>query len=249
MVQPSVDANGQKTAALVAGELRRRIATGALRPGDRLPPEDGLMEEFSLARTTLREALRILEFEGIITVIRGRRGGPLVTSPLVEHLARSLALHLQLGGATLGDLHDARQLIEPHLAGTLASVHTDEDLTALEDAIAAAATAAKAEDNEAFGLAATTVYETLVQRAGNKTLSLVALMLHEVVSQYYRSASSETTAEMRQRAIRSYRRLRRYIEDGDATGAAEHWRKHLAFTIEQIDRNRPLEVFHGKSRS
>lgn len=233
-----------KTSTLVAAELRRRIATGELAPGDRLPPEDGLMEEFDLARTTLREALRVLESEGLITVQRGRNGGPRVTSPPIDGLARMLALHLQLEGTTVGDLDDARQLIEPHLAARLAEHHTDEDLEALEDAIALAATAARAGDRDAFGVAAAGVHETLVERAGNRTLAVLARMLHEVVEEYYRFAARSSDVELMERAVRSYRKLRRFIEDGDAEGAAAHWRRQLRFTIANIDRDEELDLFH-----
>lgn len=232
-----------KTSAVVASELRRRIATGELQPGDRLPPEDGLMQEFDLARTTLREALRVLESEGLITVQRGRNGGPRVTQPPVDRLARMFALHLQLEQTTVGDLDRARQLIEPHLAASMASSHSPEDLEALEDAIAQAATAAKANDTVAFAAAASAVHQTLVEHAGNTTLALVARMLREVVNEYYRSAAANTSVEMMERAVRSYRRLRRFIEDGDAEGAAEHWRRQMAFTIEHMDQDRALEVF------
>jgi GntR family transcriptional repressor for pyruvate dehydrogenase complex len=232
-----------KTSTLVAGELRRRIATGELGPGDRLPPEDGLMEEFDLARTTLREALRVLESEGLITVARGRNGGPRVTSPPIDRLARMFAVHLQLEGTTLGDLDDARQLIEPHLAARLAEHHTPEDLEALEAAIASAAKAARADDRDAFGIAAAGVHQTLVERAGNHTLAVVARMLHEVVEEFYRYAARGSDVELMERAVRSYRKLRRYIEDGDADGAAAHWRRQLRFTIANVDRDRPLDLF------
>jgi GntR family transcriptional regulator, transcriptional repressor for pyruvate dehydrogenase complex len=232
-----------KTSALVAAELRRRIATGELQPGDRLPPEDGLMEEFDLARTTLREALRVLESEGLITVQRGRNGGPRVTSPPVDRLARMFAVHLQLEATTLGDLDDARQLIESHLAAHLAEHHTDEDIEALEDAIAAAAIAARSGDREAFGVAAAGVHETLVERAGNQTLALIAKTLHEVVEEFYRLGASSSDAAVMERAVRSYRKLRRLIEVGDAEGAAAHWRRQMSYTISGLGRDRQLDVF------
>ncbi|MEU1168737.1 GntR family transcriptional regulator, partial [Streptomyces sp. NPDC005921] len=50
-----------KTAELVAGHLRRQIVRGELKPGDALPPESGLMEQFGISRPTLREAFRVLE--------------------------------------------------------------------------------------------------------------------------------------------------------------------------------------------
>lgn len=233
----------EKAAAVVAAELRRRIATGELAPGDRLPPEDGLMEEFDLARTTLREALRILESEGIIAVHRGRRGGPRVTSPPIDRLARGLALHLQLDGTTIGDLDDARQLIEPQLAAAMARSHTEADLERLEDAIADAVQAARTGDRDSFGRTAAAVHEVIFERGGNATLAVLARMLHEVVEAYYRLAVGSADEELMEKAIRSYRKLRRYIEAGDADGAAEHWRRHMAFTIAQLDRDRPIQVF------
>lgn len=201
------------------------------------------MEEFDLARTTLREALRVLESEGLITVERGRNGGPRVTSPPVDRLARMFAMHLQLGGTNMGDLDDARQLIEAHLAAQLAEHHTDQDIDALEDAIAEAATAARAGDREAFGLAAAGVHQTLVERAGNHTLALVAKTLHEVVEAFYRMGAHGSDVELMERAVRSYRRLRRFIETGDAQGAAEHWRRHMGYTIGGVGRDRRLDVF------
>lgn len=242
LAEPVV-ARPPKTSTLVAAELRRRIAAGELSPGDRLPPEDGLMAEFDLARTTLREALRVLESEGLITVQRGRNGGPRVASPPIDRLAGVFGLHLQLDGATLGDLDDARQLIEPHLAARLAEDHTTEDIEALEDAIAAAAVAARADDREAFGVAAAGIHQTLVERAGNHTLALLAKVLHEVVEEYYRFAAKGSDVALMERAVRSYRRLRRYIEDGDAEGAAAHWRRQMGFTISKLDRDQPLELF------
>ena len=243
LIPEAVPARPPKSSTLVARELRRRIATGELKPGDRLPPEDGLMEEFDLARTTLREALRVLESEGLITVQRGRNGGPRVTSPPIDRIARMLALHLQLQGTSMGDLDDARQLIESHLAAQMAKEHAPEDLDALEDAIAAAATAAKADDRDAFGRAAAGVHQTLVERSGNTTLAVVARMLHEVVEEYYRFAAQTSDVALMERAVRSYRRLRRYIEDGDADGAATHWRTHMSYTIGKLDRQRPLDLF------
>ena len=63
---------GARTASeTVAEAIRARIATGALRPGDMLPSERSLLDEFGVARPTMREALRILESDGLVSVRRG----------------------------------------------------------------------------------------------------------------------------------------------------------------------------------
>src|SRR5437764_12461634 len=119
-----------KTGEMIAERLRRRIARGELAIGERLPPEDELTATFGIARTTLREALRILESQGLLEIRRGRTGGPVVTMPRIDSLAEGLAVTLQLQGTTAGDLDVARQLIEPRLAGRLADAHTPDDLAA-----------------------------------------------------------------------------------------------------------------------
>ena len=70
-----------KAASLVAASLRRRIVLGDLGEGDALPNETELMRFYEVSRPTLREALRILETESLISVKRGARGGARVVRP------------------------------------------------------------------------------------------------------------------------------------------------------------------------
>ena len=74
----------KKTHELVADKIRRQIVAGDLAEGERLPPEDDLTAQFGVARTTLREALRVLESQGLLAIRRGRGGGPVVTHPDLE---------------------------------------------------------------------------------------------------------------------------------------------------------------------
>ena len=99
-----------KMADIVAEDLRRQIIAGELREGDPLPPEDQLMGHAGVARTTVREALRILESEGLLIVRRGAGGGARIKTPSVANVARYIGLVLQSQGATLKDVYDARLL-------------------------------------------------------------------------------------------------------------------------------------------
>src|SRR3954453_22691072 len=110
-----------KTAELVANKIRRQIVTGQLHEGDALPSENVLMEEFGISRPTLREAYRILESEGLITVRRGARGGARVLEPSSDVVARNAGLVLQHRHATVADVLDARAIVEAPAAGMLAS--------------------------------------------------------------------------------------------------------------------------------
>jgi len=118
---PTVAVRVPKTAELIADHIRRQIVRGELHEGDALPPENMLMEEFSINRPTLREAFRILESEGLITVRRGALGGARVHVPTAENAARYASLVLQHRGANLQDVLDARVIIEAPAAAMVAA--------------------------------------------------------------------------------------------------------------------------------
>src|SRR3954466_3379097 len=117
----------RKTHALVADQLRRQILTGELTEGQRLPAEEVLTAQFGVARTTLREALRVLESQGLITIRRGRGGGPVGAHPHPEPIPMAVAASLQLQGWSVGALDAPRRLIETQIAGQLARRHCPED--------------------------------------------------------------------------------------------------------------------------
>ncbi len=199
----------KKTHEIVSDELRQRIVSGELTEGQRLPPEDELTAQFGVARTTLREALRVLESQGLIAIRRGRGGGPVVTHPSLEPIAMALAVTLQINGTTFGDLDAARQMIEPQIAGQLAKHHDDNDLAALEAALELASEAAERNDRQAFGLAAAGFHETLVECSGNDTLAMLTKLLQSLVRAYYLVNMDNVDQALMRRAVRGYRKLRR----------------------------------------
>jgi DNA-binding FadR family transcriptional regulator len=231
-----------KAHEVVADEIRQRIVRGELAEGERLPPEDELTTQFGVARTTLREALRVLESQGLISVKRGRSGGPVVTHPDLAPISMALGVALQLKGTTIGDLDDARQLIEPELARRLAKDHSEEDLAVLEAAIDRAEEAAQRGDGMAFGFAAVDVHAALVESAGNQTLATLTGLLQSMLREYYTRRMDEVEQELMMRALRSYQKLLRLIRAGDADGAADLWRATMQYTIGARDRSAPVKV-------
>ena len=172
-VDPATSVRVPKTAELVAAHIRRRIVRGELREGDALPPESVLMDEFAISRPTLREAFRILESEGLITVRRGARGGARVQIPTSEVAARYAGLVLQHRGTTLADVLDARVIVEAPAAGIVAG---------RRDRAKAAAELRRwleehpAEDAPQFH----GFNRLLVQLTGNETLILLTTMLEAI---------------------------------------------------------------------
>jgi DNA-binding FadR family transcriptional regulator len=223
-----------KTAELVADRLRRQIVRGELSEGDALPPETQLLEQFGVSRPTLREAFRVLEAESLISVRRGSRGGARVHAPDVAVAARYAALLLQVKGATLKDVYDARIILEPPAAGLVARRATKSDIDRLQAALDAEASAV--DDRVSHGEAATHFHETMIRLAGNRTLAVLAGMLHEIIVHHtYYSTSTATglddceadSSRDERRATRAHARLLELVRAGDADGAEEFWRVHM----------------------
>src|SRR5688500_2527688 len=172
----------------VADELRALIVSGDLSEGDSLGHEAELVERFGVSRPSLREALRILEAEGLITVVRGVLGGVVVHEPDERMTARTAALVLQARNVSLADVFDARSVIEPTAVRQIASARSRR-AAANELRTLIREQEAVIEDPEAFGRANGRFHARLVELAGNQTLGIVAEMLNEVVARAVVAAS------------------------------------------------------------
>lgn len=116
-----------KMSESVAQDIVHDIVARGLGIGDRLPPEAAMLSEYSVSRESLREALRILEVQGLIVIRRGPGGGPVVSGIDPRNLARTSALYFHLAGATYDELFDTWQSIEPILSAKVAQ-STDRGL-------------------------------------------------------------------------------------------------------------------------
>lgn len=216
---------------IIADELRALIVNGEVADGDSLGREPDLVEQFGVSRPSLREALRILEAEGLITVVRGVLGGVVVRAPDVRMTARTAAVLLRSRNVTFGDVHDARNVIEPAAARALAGSPNRKDAVA-ELRPLVDAQAAVIDDPERFGEANAAFHERLVVLAGNQTLAIVAEMLNEVVAravaEVSQTRSSRDSQATRKRGIRSQERLLELIAVGAGIEAEDHWRAHMA---------------------
>jgi len=238
----TADGVKRKTHAVLADELRARILSGELAEGERLPVEEDLTVQFGVARTTLREALRVLESQGLITIRRGRGGGPIVTHPDLGPISMALAVSLQLQGTSMADLDEARRLIEPQIAGRLARDHRPEELEPLAQAIEVASEAAERDDAMAFGLAAAGVHDALVEASGNTTLTTLTKLLQHMVRGYYTRNADRFDQRLMRRAVRGYRKLLDLIEAGDEDGAVAHWDATMRYTIASRDPDEPVRA-------
>jgi GntR family transcriptional repressor for pyruvate dehydrogenase complex len=109
-----------KLSEAIAGELVRDIVASGMRIGDHLAPEATMLVDYGVGRESLREALRLLESQGLITIKRGPGGGPVVAGVDPLYLARTASLFFHVGGATYDEVLEAWQVLEPALAAQIA---------------------------------------------------------------------------------------------------------------------------------
>ena len=220
-----------KAAEVVAAELRRQIVTGRLKPGDKLHPENVLTTEFEISRPTLREALRLLESESLITISRGKHGGARVSSIDLSAAARQVGVFLQLEGTTLQDVWLARTVIEPPAAALLAARRDLVAFAALEANIEEAREAAQHDLIRYADLSAE--FSLLITRhCGSKTIHLMASLIYDIIRRQHehvteRTSSRSSVDQLRQQSIASRVKTLALLRKGTPAAAERFWRAHL----------------------
>lgn len=167
-----------KMATVVADAVARDIIAKGLRPGDALPTEAAMIEEFAVARSTLREALLLLESEGLIVNRRGRSGGPVVQRPTAEHLARLLSILLSVSRTSFGEVVRARRVIEPELTAGAAANATDEQIEELADSVRGLEEAI--DDEVAFLELNRRFHDLIATAAGNEVLAAFRFAIQHI---------------------------------------------------------------------
>jgi DNA-binding FadR family transcriptional regulator len=226
---PGPHVRARKTGELVAGDLRDRILRGELHEGDALPQESELMARYGVSRPTLREALRILESESLVTIRPGARGGPRITLPDVGLAGRYVGLLLQLSGTTIGDLFVARTIIEPQLVRLLAEQPDRGEAVALLRAILEEERQL-VDDPIRFNAAATRFHRTLIDQAGNQTLAVLAGSVWHLIEHHTSSAANRNSGRVAHydvEALANHERLVDLVEVGASDDAERLWKRHM----------------------
>jgi GntR family transcriptional repressor for pyruvate dehydrogenase complex len=184
-----------RVAELVADAIRQRILDGELTDGAMLPNQEVLIAEFGVSRPSLREAMRILEAEGLITVIRGNVGGAVVHRPESRHAAYTLALVLQARAVPIDDVGSALKQLEGSCAGLCAARpdRAREVVPALEECNARAAAAI--EDELAYVQATADFHATLVASCGSQTLQLIVGAVETLWLSHVKGWAESTTRD------------------------------------------------------
>jgi len=134
---------------VIVDQIKQLIRDGSLQPGDRLPNERDLCQQLGVSRVTVREALRVLEANGLIQVRLGAQGGSFLTTPSPEMVGDNLAHLMSLSPITASAAIEARQIFELGILPLVIERATDDDLAELRALVDEARAAREADDYSA----------------------------------------------------------------------------------------------------
>jgi GntR family transcriptional repressor for pyruvate dehydrogenase complex len=224
-----------KISVLLAEAIADAVVSRGLRPGDRLATEAEMIAEYEVGRATVREALRVLEAQGLIEVRVGAGGGPFVARPHPHGLARILSLQLRMSDATLREVLDARLIVEPALAGQAARRRRDGHVAALranqrELEAAPRGSAAFLRVNEEF-------HTLIADASGNRPLAALWSALAAIADGH--GAGVRYPPAAFGAMIAAHRKITEAIAAGDADEAIRAMTVHLEATQAYLARYYP----------
>jgi DNA-binding FadR family transcriptional regulator len=229
-----------RVAESIAADLRQRILRGTY-PAGPLPKQDDLIDEYGVSGPSLREALRILEAEGLITVRRGKFGGAFIHPPNWSSAAYALGLSLQGQGVKVHDLALAIRELEPRCAQSCAARadRAETVIPALEDNIARSEEAVG--DGAHFTAVSREFHELFVDYADNQTLRLVVRSLVAVWTIQEQAWAEAMEAEGRypdvdqqQAVLRAHRAITKLVDRGDVVKVGRIVVDHLEATQPRV---------------
>ena len=214
----------EKVPELVARRILVAIVQQHLQVGDRLPAEAEMLAQYGVGRASLREALRILETNGIIRIKPGPKGGPVVTEPSASDFGRTTMLYLHRGGAVFGELIEARCIIEPLMARMAAERLTEQGATRIRDA-QAAGWAALEESPRAWSAASQEFHSVIAGATGNRVLDLFAGGMVAIERQ--RVAPLFTDLDQRRKILRVHDQIADAVLKGDGAKSEDLTSRHM----------------------
>ncbi len=222
----------RKTYELVAERLVALIGDRSFRPGDQLPTERELTESFRVGRSSVREALRMLESQG---VIRSVNGGAFVVADAAHPLNSSLRLLLTLDESTrLHDVIELRSILECEAAALAAERHRSEHLTLMDEAIEDMTRGLEEPEGDAFIDADLRFHLALAEATGNRVLVHSMHAVRDVIRRmlmtvFHLPGSAE-------RAVEEHRAIRAAIATGDPERARAEMRAHLERVVADVQK-------------
>lgn len=215
----------------VAEQIKSLMVRRGLRPGDRLPGEAALIAHFGMAKGTIREAMRILETQGLIRTRTGPGGGSFVNEVSRDRARMLLGNYFYFHDLRVDDIYQLRCLLEPELAAGLAGQLRPEvlaDLRAITDRYAEPSQSP--EEERAQHIASLEFHKRLAREAGNGILGFVLDFLATMLSDLtdWRELYAPANRDLWRHGRDCQLRLLDALAAGDAEAARAIMAEHMA---------------------
>ncbi|MBW8825995.1 MAG: FadR family transcriptional regulator [Acidobacteria bacterium] len=207
----------------VIRQLRERIDSGQLRPGDRLPPERELATQFEVSRNTVREAFRMLEITGMIELRRGATGGAFICEGRSELVTQSLSDMMRLAAFSLSDLTEARLWLSSLVTRLACERADDEALAPLQANVDEAKAAAAAGDWTRVARVNIEFHNVLAELTGNPVLVIIQRSVMGTMAEISAALGPIRTDA----TVKSRVRILKHLRAGDADAAVREMERNL----------------------
>jgi len=209
----------------VTDQIESLIIENQLQPGNHLPSERELAQQFGVSRTVIREAIRALSAKGLLEVRSGH--GTVVRSPTAEAVAQSMNLFLRAGQEPFdySKVFEVRNLLEVEIAGLAAERRTAEDLEKMKTILSEAANNLAHENRHHFAKTDVTFHAALAQATHNELFSLLLESLADIMFEIRLTGFDVPNTPTR--ALADHREILEQIKGGNAEGARQVMREHM----------------------
>lgn len=214
----------------VAEAIKALVVEEEMQPGDRLPSEHDMMARFGMAKGTIREAMRILEAQGLIKTRTGPGGGAFVHEVSRDRAKALLGNYFYFKNLTIGDIYQMRRSLEPENAASLAGTLSVEVLGKLEDIIALYTSPAQTpEEEREQHLASLRFHALLADQSHNPLLGFIIDFMVKLLSDItvYRQLYTPVNPALRARGVDYQTRLLAALREGDAGAARAIMKAHM----------------------
>ena len=206
----------------LANGLQQKILSGELQPGERMPAETALASENGVHRSTVREAIRSLEQQGLLYREEGKRK-LFVSRPNTEELSRRLVTPMVMNGVTFEEIWEAIRALDPVAAEAAANRRNVDNLRALDENIAR--TKEAMDDPDALVKLDIEFHELIALAANNRVISSLRLPISDLFYPSFQTVMTSLNAS--ERLLTAHEKILQAIKWGDADEAKDWMIKHL----------------------
>lgn len=211
-------------------QIKKLVLKGELKVGDRLPGERELAEKFEVGRSSVREALKVLSLQGLVS---RTTTGTIITSDLSSILEEMLTLQILLSNASYIEVSQTRETLEVELTGLAAAARTEQELSDIKQEVHRMEQAVRSNDLDAFIAADMSFHQQIAVASKNSVMIYLYKAISELIFRLQKQVSVDRT--VLERSCEYHREILKCMEWRDAPLARSKMREHLKDIESRLD--------------